>query len=321
MSGAKAIGLKERAQGLARWWNHCWFERFDPVSLGAFRIFLGSLIAVFYLALYPNWERYYAADGITSLGQFANPDDAWTLFHWTESSLPIGVFWWLGLGAALSFALGWKTWWCTALLFALESSLLNRSLPAMNGEDVAFRMLFFWGLFAPLGHRLSLDSYVKRRRGQGGRRELPTIWATRAMQVNFALIYAISLPHKLVDDVSWLNGDALYYAIANDMWRRWPWPESFYLFGGILSILFTYGTLVVEAAFVLLVWFSRFRLYVIGAVAALHLGIAFMLKGATFFTLVMVCGLWIFVPNELTQRMAGWLAGRCRRQGGHPKSA
>ena len=53
------------------------------------------------------------------------------------------------------------------------------------------------------------------------------------MQVNFALIYAISLPHRLVDDISWWNGDALYYTIANDMWRRWPWPEAFCLLGGL----------------------------------------------------------------------------------------
>lgn len=312
MPKAVTINSKEVIQRFVRWWNSFWFERFDPLSLGVFRIFLGTLIAVFYIALYPNWERYYAAEGVTSLGQFANPDDTWTLFHWTESSLPIGVFWWIGLGAAVSFALGWKMRWCTALLFVLESSLLNRSLPAMNGEDVAFRMLLFWGFFAPLGHRLSLESYFKKRKGQRGRRELPVIWAVRAMQVNFALIYAISLPYKMVDDVSWWNGDALYYAIANDMWRRWPWPEAFYLFGGPLSKIFTYGTIIAEAAFVLLVWFSRPRLYVIAAVAALHLGIAFMLKGATFFTLSMVCGLWVFVPAETTRSWGQGLAARYR---------
>ena len=308
MPGAVASWSTEAVQRFFRWWNSFWFESFDPLSLGVFRIFLGSLIAVFYIALYPNWERYYAADGITSLGQFANADDAWTLFHWTESTLPIGIFWWIGLGAAISFTLGWKTRWCTALLLALESSLLNRSLPAMNGEDVAFRMLLFWGLFAPLGHRLSLDSYLGKRKGQWHRRELPTIWAVRAMQVNFALIYAISLPHKMVDDVSWWNGDALYYTIANDMWRRWPWPAAFYLFEGLLSKIFTYGTIISEAAFVLLVWFSRPRLYVIGVAAALHLGIAFMLKGATFFTLSMVCGLWVVVPAGTTRNWGQWLA-------------
>lgn len=263
MTKAGKASFRAGFQRLAGWWNGFWFERFDPVSLGVFRIFLGSLIAVFYLALYPNWERYYAADGVTSLGRFPNPDDSWTLFHWTEAILPIGVFWWIGLGAAVSLALGWKTRWCTAILFALQSSLLNRSLPAMNGEDVAFRMLLFWGLFAPLGHRLSLDSLLRRRHTGWARRELPTIWATRAMQVNFVLIYAISLPYKLVDDTSWWNGDALYYAVANDMWRRWPWPEVFYAFGGGLSMVLTYGTLLAEAGFVVLVWFAGPRLYVI----------------------------------------------------------
>ncbi|MSR82770.1 MAG: hypothetical protein EXS58_07575 [Candidatus Latescibacteria bacterium] len=58
----------------------------------------------------------------------------------------------------------------------------------------------------------------------------------------------------------------------------------------------------------LLVWFSKPQLYVIGVAAALHLGIAFMLKGATFFTLSMVCGLWIFVPAGTTRNWGQWLA-------------
>ena len=307
------LGARELGQRLVGGWNSFWFERFDPLALGVFRIFLGSLIAVFYLALYPNWERFYAADGVASLNQFANPDDIWSVFHWTESILPVGVFWWVGFGAALSFALGWKTRWSTTVLFVLESSLLNRSLPAMNGEDVAFRMLLFWGLFAPLGQSLSLDSYLRKRRGQWHRRELPVIWAMRAMQVNFALIYAISLPYKLVDDLSWWNGDALYYVIANDMWRRWPWPEVFYGFGGALSKVLTYGTLLAETGFVLLVWFSRPRLYILAAVAALHVGIAILLQGATFFTLTMVSGLWLFVPAETARGWGNWLALHYRK--------
>jgi hypothetical protein len=279
--------------------------------VGIFRIFLGALICAFYLALYPNWERFYAADGVVSLNLFPNPLDGWALFHWTEPNLPIRAYWWLGMAAALLFTLGWQTRLCTVVLFVMESSLLNRSLPAMNGEDVAFRMMLFYGMFAPLGHRLSLDSFLKRRKGDESRRPLPAIWAVRALQINFALIYAISLPYKLADDVVWWNGEAVYWIIANPTWGRWPWPGFFYGLDELLSKLMTFGTLLVEGAFVVLVWFDRFRLHLIAAAALLHIGIAFLLSGATFFTLAMACGLWVFVPGEEAKNWGQWLSARC----------
>lgn len=307
------MSYREDLRRFTQAWDKIWFSRFDPVSIGVFRIFLGVLITVFYIALYPNWERFYAADGITSLNEFSYPDDPWTLFHWTEPNLPIGVYWWLGFVAAVFFTLGWKTRLCTALLFVLESSLLNRSLTTMNGEDVLFRMLLFYGMFAPLGCRLSLDRYLKKRRGdQETEDELPMIWAVRAMQINFVLVYAVSLGYKMVDDVVWWNGDALYLIVSDKMWNRWPWPEMFYALDGLLSKLITYGTLLVEGAFIWLVWFDRPKLYVIGALAVLHLGIAFMLKGATFFTLSMVCGVWIFIPPEVTRNWGHWFSEKYR---------
>lgn len=302
------MSYKDDIRRFIRAWDRVWFSRFDPVSVGMFRIFLGVLITAFYLLLFPNWERFYAADGVASINDFPNSGDPWTVFHWTEPNLPIRVYWWIGFFAAVLFTIGWKTRLCTVVLFIMEFSLLNRSLPAMNGEDVVFRMLLLWGMFAPLGHRLSLDSFLKKRRGQQIEGELPTIWAVRAMQINFLLIYAISLPYKLVDDVAWWNGDALYLAVVSSMWSRYPWPETFYALDGLLSKLFTYGTILAEGSFPLLVWFNRPKLYVICAMAMLHVGIAVMLNGVTFFSLSMVCALWIFVPPEITWKLICRLA-------------
>jgi len=303
------MSYREDIRRFTEAWNRVWFSRFDPVSIGVFRILLGALITVFYLVLSPNWERFYAADGVASVNEIGNLNDPWTVFHWTEPNLPIRVYWCIGVIAAIFFTLGWKTRLCTVVLFILECSLLNRSLPAMNGEDVVFRMLLFWGMFAPLGHRLSLDSFLKKRRGEQVEGELPRIWAVRGMQINFLLIYVISLPNKLVDDVAWWNGDAIYLAVVSNMWSRCPWPEMFYAVDGLLSKLFTYGTIIVEGSFPLLVWFDRPRLYAICAIASLHLGIAVMLNGVTFFTLSMVCALWSFVPAEVTWKLIQRLAG------------
>ena len=297
---------------IARAWNRCWFSRFDPVSIGVFRIFLGLLITVFYIALFPNWERFYALDGIRSLNDatLGQRDDWWSVFYWTEDWLPIRVYWWVGLFSAILFTLGWRTRLFTVLLYVLQCSLLHRSPPAMNGEDVVFRMLLFYGIFAPLGYRLSVDSILKHRKGgeQKAEAELPTIWAIRAMQINFALIYLISLPNKLVDDVAWWNGNAIYLSVVSNMWSRWPWPEMFYRFDGFLSICFSYGTILVEGAFPLLVWFKKPRLFLICALAGMHIGIAVMLNGVAFFSLSMVCGFWLFVPSDVTWKLIGYLS-------------
>lgn len=300
VGGPRAASYRDAFRWLVRAWDRCWFSRFDPVSIGVFRIFLGALLTLFYVALFPNWERFYAADGILSLNDFPTPAP-WSVFSWTEAFLPIRVFWWVGFLASILFMVGWKTRLWTLVLFVLQCSLLNRSPQVENGEDVVFRMLLFYSLFAPLGHRLSLDSLFGP--SSPPEEELPVIWAVRAMQINFALIYAISLPFKLADDAAWWTGDALYLAIVSNQWSRWPWPEMFYVADGLLTRLLTYGTLVVEAAFPLLVWFRPTRLYVICAVACLHLGIAVMLNGVSFFSVSMLCGLWIFVPPEVTWKL------------------
>jgi hypothetical protein len=116
------------------------------------------------------------------------------------------------------------------------------------------------------------------------------------MQCNICLIYLISLPFKLVDDAAWLDGTAIYLAMTNDIWSRFPWPQLFY--GGILSPLFTYGTIVVEGLFPILVWIRSTRWVALTAITSLHLGIAVCLQNVTFFTLSMVCSFWVFVPGE-----------------------
>jgi hypothetical protein len=133
------------------------------------------------------------------------------------------------------------------------------------------------------------------------------IWAARMMQFNVALIYVISLPAKLSDDWAWLQGDALYWTMASDMWSRGWFPELGYLYGGLFSKLATYGTILIEGQFAILVWFRRTRLLAIGLVTSLHLGIAVMVPNVALFTLSMVCAFWLFMPPETTRAMLRFL--------------
>lgn len=151
---------------LAAWWTGAWFGRFDPLGASLFRITTGALMFAMFLALEPDWERFYAADGVLSLGASgaSRPTDWWCVFVWTEQLAPIRAYWWLGLLASAGFAAGWMTRVWTVALYVLQTSMIHRNLMAVNGEDLIFRLALFYNCCAPLNRTLSVDSWLRNRR-------------------------------------------------------------------------------------------------------------------------------------------------------------
>ncbi len=311
---------KEIGQAVARWWDSVWFQRFDPLAVGVFRISLGALLIVYFVALYPNWMEFFAADGMISLHDSVPqrpPPDVWTVFYWADGWISVQVWWWIGMTAVLGFTLGWQTRFWTICLFILESSMIYRNPAVVNGEDLVFRVLLFYSCFAPLGASLSVDRWLLSRQSETATpRELPMIWAVRLIQVNIALVYLISMPYKLTDESGeWARGDAMYWAMMNDTWAGRLPHHWFYGHRGVfLSVLMTYGTIVIELAFPLLVWFRKTRLLVLAGITSLHLGIAVIIPNVAFFTLSMVCSFWLFVPADDLRRWGNGLARAIRRR-------
>ncbi|MEO8494394.1 MAG: HTTM domain-containing protein [Planctomycetota bacterium] len=297
-------------------WNDFWFGPIDPLPAALCRICLGVLIIAMYAALAPNWERFFAADGIMSLGDSDLNEqrfpDWWCVFGWTEGWLSIGVYWWIGILAAGAFTVGWRTHVATFVLFVLQSSMIHRDPYVMNGEDMVFRMMLFYGCFAPWGRRLSLDAWFGQRNSSAWPSAVvdgpPLAWPIRLMQVNIALIYAISLPYKFAQDADWVTGDALHWTIASDTWWvRGFLPELTYSFGGVLRKMATWGTVLVEGSFPILVCFRRTRIFAVLSIAALHLGIALLIPHVTLFTLAMVAAFWVYIPAEMIEQGLAWL--------------
>lgn len=278
-------------------WDRLWFKPLDAHSAGAFRIATGLLCFTMYLCLAPNWIRFFAADGILSLstGGRARTDDVWSLFHLADGYVNTYVLLGVGIVASISFTIGFKTRTSTILLFLLQASMIHRTRAVVNGEDLVLRMLLFYSCFAPLGSELSVDAWLSRKKGVEPKSSM--IWPIRLMQINFALIYAFSLPIKLQSDVAWLNGDLMYYVLINETWSRWLWPEV--LYNGVLSKIMTYAALMTEGLFPVLVWFKRARIPCVLVAMFFHVCIAIVLNNVTFFSLSMFCGLVIFLPGDL----------------------
>lgn len=292
---------------IAEYWRQLWFARFDPLNVGVFRISLGILITVMFFANYFNWERFYALDGIISLRDRPTVlQDSWCAFVWTEDLFPIKVYWWVGVISALAFTLGFFTRLATIILYVLQTSMIHRNLMICNGDDLMFRMLLLYGMFAPLGHSLSIDSWLKSKKknnvGDESPDQLPMIWAIRLMQINVLCVYIFSIPYKIFGDTVWLDGTAIYWTITSNVWSRGTIPGLGSAIGMILIKIATYGSLIIEATFPFLVWFERTRIYSILALALLHLGIAVFIPNVAFFTFAMICSFWIFVPSNVIRR-------------------
>jgi hypothetical protein len=94
-------------------WNWFWFRECDPLPAALCRIFTGVLLLTMLLAMFPSWERFYAADGVMSLNAADLNEhrivDTWSFFAVTEGWLPIRVYWVIGMTATLTFLLGFYT--------------------------------------------------------------------------------------------------------------------------------------------------------------------------------------------------------------------
>lgn len=303
---------------LCRNWNPFWFTRLDARPLALFRISTGLLTLLMFLCMYPNWSRFFAADGMISLtsADFINPrvNGYLGLFYWTEGWIPIETFWLVGILFTVLFTLGLKTRWATVGLLVMIHAMIYRNPYIVNGEEVVWRMVLLYSLFIDLGATWSLDAWLRSRRGFEPRSTV-FAWPVRMMQINIALIYAISLPYKFAQDPGWVTGDAFHWTVASDMWGPSSMPWITLAFGGLLRKLITFGTVLVEGAFPLLVWFEKYRRWVLLPIACLHLGIAMMIPNVTFFTLSMVGVFPCFLTKrdlEDFQRLWNYCRGKLR---------
>jgi len=317
-------------------WNPFWFARLDARPLAIFRMATGTLILLMLLCLLPNWNRFYAADGIISLNSPGLVNDRVNssigLFYWTEGWLPVEIHWLVAFAFTTMFLVGYKTRWSTLGTLVMIDAMIHRNPYIVNGEELVWRMVLLYSLFIDLGAAWSVDAWRRARQRNSSQATPGTLfaWPVRMMQINIALIYGISLPYKFAQDPGWVTGDAFHWTVASDMWGPSSMPWITLAFGGMLRKLITFGTVLVEGAFPVLVWFEKYRRWVLVPIASLHLGIAMMIPNVTFFTLSMVCAfpcfltardledmrwLWQFCKTKLGVRRRAPSAGRQVAQG------
>jgi hypothetical protein len=278
----------------------------DPRSLAACRIALGAVLLVDLCVRATDLGAMYTDDGMFSRATICRYYGTWNWsFHFGSgsSSYQAALFAFAAL-LGLMLLVGFETRLATAASWLMLISLHNRVPLVLSGADNLARLLLFWGMFLPLGRVWSVDSWLARRRGVRQASPEPILSvATAAVLLQVALVYLFSAVFKLNAD--WFQGRALA-ATLRDGFYGTPIGAAFLEFPRVLAVL-TVGILVLEGICPFLLFSpartGRVRLWVLGILASMHLGIALILN-VGLFPAVSLSGLLLFVPPVLWDRLS-----------------
>lgn len=250
-------------------WDEFWFSPVDTEKMKRFRILSGVYFILFYVMVLPHWNDWFLSDGILS-GKFF-PLNTLSLFSWVEKTGTIFPLWILGLMAGSLFLMGIKTRVMTVILFLLQLSMILRNPLVIGGGEFVMLPMLFYFMFA----------------GQQGE-----IWPLRMMQLQFCLIYWLSVWGKLNGHESWLNGEFMYRFLINPMWSHWS--LSAIVTHKTISALMTWSVLLFELSFPLLIWWKKTRGPVLFLAIIFHLSIAVFVKQVFFLSFAMIICLTLF---------------------------
>ncbi|MFI9050492.1 HTTM domain-containing protein [Streptomyces sp. NPDC053427] len=203
-----------------------------------------------------------------------------------------GILLWSVLGLALAVAqlLGKYslTWFGDGPFPGIGWSLALWGLWAVHGLWWAVRR------YAPGEPRIVLDTLAK----------LAHNGALLVIMIEVCLIYATAGWYK-IQGSRWQDGTAVFYPMHLDYFS--PWPDLSQALGssGLMVMLLTYGTVIVQVAFPFTLFNRRLKNVLLVAMICEHLSIAVLL-GLPFFSLAMIAADAVFLPtNFLT-----WLSAR-----------
>ncbi|MDN3294125.1 HTTM domain-containing protein [Streptomyces ficellus] len=121
------------------------------------------------------------------------------------------------------------------------------------------------------------------------------------------LIYATAGWYK-VQGSRWQDGTALYYPLNLEYFTPWPALSDILAASGVMVMLLTYGTVIVQVAFPFTLFNRRVKNVLLVVMMLEHAGIALLL-GLPFFSLAMIAADAVFLPTVFLV----WLGGRVRR--------
>jgi hypothetical protein len=257
--------VRRRLTVIGQTWQSFWFQPQPMYTLGVVRMAFGALAILWGLWLLPMRDGLLDANGVTP----TQPSTAhtWGLFAvWnTNGAMLIGIV--VLVLAAFALLVGWHSRLAAILVFILIVSFERRIPLAFNSGDALVRIEALLIAISPCGAALSLDQ--RRTTGSFWSAQTRPNWPIRLLQVQLSIIYIAAAQVKLSGE-PWLHGTAVSYVLRLEDMQRVIAPEWFATNALAMNML-TWGTIAVELAVGILVWFPRFRPWVLAAGVLMHL--------------------------------------------------
>lgn len=283
-------------------WDRFFFEPQSAAPMVLVRGGWGAVMAVWALTMLPDVDPFLT-DGALRYDR-SLPAGSWNpLDHidWVHAPLAACL---LLLLASLATMVGFRTRLSSVVAVLCLIALQRTNTTIFNSGDLLLRQVGIAVALAPAGVMWSLDARRARRAG----RPLDTMrapFAMRLLQLELALGYALSAWAKLRGD-TWHEGTALAFALRIEDLERFAAPEWLFEQGVLLNLV-TWGALLFEASFIFLVWQRRWRLWVLGAGVAFHLGIDVFLD-IGYFSIAIWLAYLAFLPAALADRVIARLS-------------
>ena len=263
-------------------WRAFWFQPQQMYTLGVVRIAFGALVVVWTLWLLPVRKALLGPHGI-STAQPSIPD-TWGLFAvWnSDEAILMGIV--VLLVAAIAMLVGWHSRIAAVIVFVLVLSFERRSPWVFNSGDALMRIEAFLLAISPCGAALSLDE--RRRSGSFWSAQTRPNWPIRLLQIQLSIVYLFAVQTKLAGQ-PWLDGTAVSYVLRIEDMKRIPVPQWLAMNAPVMNAV-TWGVLAIELALGILVWFRRFRPWVLTAGVVMHVTIDLTVQIGIFSYAVLV---------------------------------
>jgi predicted DCC family thiol-disulfide oxidoreductase YuxK len=298
--------IKRTLDNMVNTWLNFWFRDQTTTPLEIIRIGLGAILLVNYglfsadeiLALYGDAGMISKA----SLGSYIQDPWVQSVLYYLNEPWQLFAFYWVFLLACLMLMVGWRTSVFKWLVFIGHLSFAYRNPAATYGVDGITISMLFVLCIAPVGKALSLDRVRRVRKAMykdlNAHVPAPTSrWAfacTRLIQIQMVVLFFYSAAEKLYGD-AWWYGNAVWMAITN--FQTTFAPVGFLAENYWLINVATYGTVLLEFAYVFLIWGRGSRPYLLAGAIALHLSFIVFL-GLYFFAIAMILGHLSFLRHR-----------------------
>jgi predicted DCC family thiol-disulfide oxidoreductase YuxK len=287
-------------------WMRFWFQEQATTPLEIIRIGIAAILFINY-GLFSAEEilELYGDAGMLSKASLAPYiQDPWlqSLLYYISEPWHTLVFYSLFLFSCLMLMLGWHAGVFKWIVFFCHLSFAYRNPAATYGVDGITISILLILCLAPIGKTFSLDRVRKLRKAKYHElaRQIPlpkSRWGfacTRLIQIQMVILFFFSAAEKLYGD-AWWYGNAVWMAITN--YQTAFVPVGFLAENYWLINLATYGTILLEFAYVFLIWGRKTRPYLLLGTIGLHLSFAFFL-GLYFFAAAMILGHLSFVRHR-----------------------